>query len=155
MTGKIDGDFCVFLIGMRINRPLKIHKWLPPAMAMSRMFRELRAHKQLGFLGSEAWFGRTVIVLQYWRSTTHLMEYAAAKNREHLPAWQAFTRAIGNSGDVGIWHETYSVKEGAYETIYHNMPPFGLGRVGTLVSATGRHQSAKDRLGDVTQRPTT
>lgn len=146
MTATMDGEFCVFLIGMRINRPLKIHKWLPVAMAMPRMLRELEAHKELGLLGSDVWFGRTIISLQYWRSVGHLTEYASQKNREHLPAWAAFTRAVGDSGDVGIWHETYSIRPGSCETIYHNMPRFGLGRVGTLVPATGRHQSAKDRI---------
>lgn len=142
----MEGEFCVFLIGMRINRPLKIHKWLPVAMAMPRMLRELEANKELGLLGSNLWFGRTIISLQYWRSAHHLIDYASQTNREHLPAWAAFTRAIEDSGDVGIWHETYSIKPGSCETIYHNMPPFGLGRVGTLVPATGRHQSAKDRI---------
>ena len=147
MTATMEGEFCVFLIGMRINRPLKIHKWLPVGRAMARMLRELQAHKELGFLGSESWIGRTFLVLQYWRSAAHLMDYATAKNREHLPAWKAFTRSVGNSGDVGIYHETYSVKPGAYETVYHNMPPFGLGRVGTLIPATGHYQAAKDRFG--------
>ena len=153
MTGQIEGEFCVFLIGMRINRPLKIHKWFPMAMAMTRMLRELGAHKELGFLGGEAWFGRTTLSLQYWRSPAHLMDYATSKTHLHLPAWTAFTRRVGNSGDVGIWHETYVIKEGAYETIYHNMPPFGLGSVGTLIPATGRYHSAKDRIDGGKQSP--
>ena len=76
------------------------------------MMGELHAHKELGFLGGESWFGRTTISLQYWRSSEHLMDYATAKSRTHLPAWKAFTRAVGDSGDVGIWHETYLVKPG-------------------------------------------
>ena len=147
MTGQLDGEFCVFLIGMRINRPLKVHKWFPMGLAMARMIRELEAHKDLGYLGGDAWFGRTTISLQYWRSPDHLMAYATSKTGQHLPAWKAFTRRVGDSGDVGIWHETYSIKEGAYETIYHNMPPFGLGKVGALVPATGHYHSAKDRIG--------
>ncbi len=142
----MDGEFCVFLIGLRINRPLKIHKWLPVIMAMQRMIRELETHKELGLLGSDFWLGRTTISLQYWRSLNHLTDYATSAKREHLPAWASFTRAIGNSGDVGIWHETYTVGPGLYETIYHNMPPFGLGSVGTLVPATGLYQSAKNRI---------
>jgi hypothetical protein len=87
--------------------------------------------------------------VQYWRSVSDLIAYATSKNHKHLPAWTAFSRSVGNSGDVGIWHETYSVKPGSFETIYHNMPPFGLGRVGTLIPATGRHQSANDRINAV------
>ena len=54
-----------------------------------------------------------------------------------LPAWSGFRQHVGDSGDVGIWHETYMISEGQYENIYHNMPAFGLGRVGRLVEATG------------------
>ena len=153
MTGRIEGDFCVFLIGMRINRPLKVHQWLPIGTAMGRMLRELAAHKELGFLGGDTWFGRTTLSLQYWRSAEHLVKYATSQTGQHLPAWRAFTRRVGDSGDVGIWHETYAIKEGAYETIYHHMPPFGLGGVGTLTPATGHHQSAKDRIGGVESSP--
>jgi Monooxygenase af470-like len=63
-----------------------------------------------------------------------------------LPAWARFRRNIGDSGDVGIWHETYLISEGQYENIYHNMPPFGLGRVGQLVEATGHRESALKRI---------
>ena len=146
MTAQMDGEFCVFLIGMRINRPLKVHKWFPVARAMPRMIRELSRQKELGFLGGHFWFGRTIISLQYWRSLAHLTDYATNKNLQHSPAWTAFTRSIGNSGDVGIWHETYMVKRGSYETIYHNMPPFGLGKVGSLIPATGHYQSAQERV---------
>ena len=110
------------------------------------MLRELESNKELGYLGGHFWLGRTIISLQYWRSTAHLMDYATNKNRQHLPAWTAFTRSAGNSGDVGIWHETYVIAPGSSETIYHNMPPFGLGRVGNLVPATGHFQHAKERF---------
>ena len=38
----------------------------------------------------------------------------------------AFNRAIGKDGTVGVWHETYLIEPGKYETIYANMPLFGL-----------------------------
>lgn len=41
MTARMDGSFVVFLIGMRINKPLQVNKWMPGAMAMPRMIREL------------------------------------------------------------------------------------------------------------------
>jgi hypothetical protein len=43
VTGTIDGDFVVFLIGMRVNRWWLPHKWLRVALAMPRMVRELWA----------------------------------------------------------------------------------------------------------------
>ncbi len=87
-----------------------------------------------------------MIVLQYWKSVEQLNAYAKSRNNAHLPAWAAFNRAIGKSGDVGVWHETYSIKEGNYETVYVNMPPFGLGKATKSVSASGKRESAAGRM---------
>jgi hypothetical protein len=65
----------------------------------------------------------------------------------HWPAWVAFNKRTGNSReDVGIWHETYRVRAGEYETVYSGMPPIGLGKAGTLVPATGARESARGRM---------
>lgn len=48
VTADVEGELVVFLIGMRINRLWKIHKWLPVALAMPRMIRELSADPELG-----------------------------------------------------------------------------------------------------------
>jgi Domain of unknown function (DUF4188) len=90
-TSHIEGDFVVFLIGMRVNRLLALRKWVPTAQAMGPMLRELYANPQLGFLGGETsvyWAGVTMI--QYWRSFDHLITYAQSRNATHLPAWKAF-----------------------------------------------------------------
>jgi len=145
-TADMEGEFVVFLIGMRINHPWKVHQWLPVARAMPRMIRELRAQPDSGLLGYEMWFGRMTLMLQYWRSTEQLLAYAKNRDAEHLPAWKAFNQAIGSNGDVGIWHETYAIKPGSYENIYVNMPAFGLGRVGSLTPATGARATAEGRL---------
>lgn len=147
VTATLDGTFCVFLIGMRFNKPWKVHQWLPVFLAMPRMLAQLRRQPELGFLGGHVWFGRTLLALQYWRSHEALTSYAGRKDLAHVPAWKAFARRAGDSGDVGIWHETYVVNEGQYETIYHHMPPFGLGRVGTLHEATGQRMTAAQRRG--------
>jgi hypothetical protein len=145
MCARIDGDFVVFLIGMRINKPWKIHKWWPVFSAMPRMLRELRARPELGLLGYE--MGMRVIV-QYWRSFDHLEAYARSADAEHLPAWKAFNASIGRSrGDVGIWHETYLVRAGEFEAVYSGMPRYGLGAAGELVPATGRREAARGRIG--------
>jgi len=146
LTATIDGDFVVFLIGMRLNQPWKVHKWWPVAAAMPRMIGELRRQPELGFLHAEMWFARTIILVQYWRSMDQLLAYAADKQAAHLPAWKAFNRSVGTDGSVGIWHETYAVAAGRHESVYVNMPPFGLGRAGTLAPAVGRRQSAAERL---------
>lgn len=144
MTAEIEGDFVVFLIGMRINKPWKIHKWLPVFLAMPRMLKELEAHRESGFLGHIMSLG---VIVQYWRSFEHLESYARSKDQQHWPAWMAFNKRIGNSlGNVGIWHETYQARAGEYETVYSGMPPFGLGKVGKLVPAIGRRESARGRF---------
>ena len=137
----------VFLIGMRINRPLRVDRWWPVASAMPKMLKELYQHPELGFLHAETWFSRTILVLQYWRSLDQLMDYAKNREAAHLPAWQAFNRSVGTDGSVGIWHETYAVSAGRYENVYVNMPAFGLGAAGTLVPARGGMQSAQGRMG--------
>jgi hypothetical protein len=48
LTASLDGTFVVFLIGMRVNRPLRVDKWLPVVAAMTRMIAELRAQPRLG-----------------------------------------------------------------------------------------------------------
>ena len=146
ITASLDGDFVVFLIGMRINQPLKIHKWLPVATAMPRMINELTRQPELGFLHAEMWFSRTIILLQYWRSMEQLLAYAKNKEAAHLPAWQSFNKSIGIDGSVGIWHETYAATAGSYENIYVNMPLFGLGRAGVVHTVNGGRQSARARL---------
>jgi hypothetical protein len=146
LTATLENDFVVFLIGMRINNPFKIHKWLPVASAMPRMLKELYQQPELGFIHAEMWFSRTIIQVQYWRSMEQLLTYARNKEAQHLPAWQSFNRVIGTDGTVGIWHETYAVSPGTYENIYVNMPLFGLGRAGSVQAASAGRQSAAGRL---------
>ena len=133
----------VFLIGMRVNRWWKVRQWLRTALAMPRMLRELGEHPELGLLGGEAWFGRTTILVSYWKSVDHLFGYAKLRNAAHLPAWRAFNKQIGTNGDVGIWHETYIVRPGAHESVYVNMPPFGLGKITGVRSASHRPDFSK------------
>ena len=72
--------------------------------------------------------------------------YARSPEHAHLPVWQWFNTQLGSNGDIGIWHETYLVQPGSYETVYNNMPPYGLGAAGTLVDAIGARQSAHQRI---------
>jgi len=148
MTAISDEGVVVFLIGMRINKILAIHKWLPVFNAMGKMLPELYKNPELGFKSNQMWFSRTLILVQYWESSEKLIEYAKAKDSEHLPAWRAFNKAAQSSNAVGIWHETYVVSKGNTENMYVNMPTFGFGKVGELVPATGKLNSAKARLGE-------
>lgn len=148
-TAQTEEPFVVFLIGMRINRPLEFSKWLPTAYAMGPMLRELYQNPEKGFLGAETflyWPG--VALVQYWRSFEDLERYARDPDEAHFPAWQRFNRRVGSGGSVGIWHESYLVEPGKFETVYNNMPLFGLSKATAAASATGRRETARRRLGD-------
>lgn len=144
VTARMDGDFVVFLIGMRINKPWKVHKWWPVARAMTRMLSELQGRPESGFLGH---IFSPKVTLQYWRSFAHLEAYARDPNQLHWPAWTDFNKRVGRSrGDVGIWHETYQVRAGAYECVYSGMPLFGLAQASQVVDAAGALESARGRI---------
>lgn len=147
MTVEVDGEFVVFLIGMRVNNWWKIHRWLPVSMAMTTMIKELQSNPELGFMGYESWFGRTTLMVQYWKSIDHLLEYSQNKNTRHTSAWLNFNDKIRKSGDVGLWHETYISKKGNYECVYTNMPRFGLAKAANTIPAKGEYHSARGRLG--------
>jgi hypothetical protein len=146
-TAELSGDFVVFMIGMRFNRPWRIDKWFPVATAMPRMLRWLDKHPQAGLLHwQQAWLKGPVIV-QYWRSFEDLARFARAADEPHLPAWRKFNQAVRASGDVGIWHETYKVRAGEFESIYGNMPLMGLAAAGEHVPVGSTGQSAARRIG--------
>lgn len=144
MTAEIDGDFVVFLIGMRVNRPWKLHKWLPVFFAMPRMLKELARSPESGCLATHQGLG---VIVQYWRSFDHLEAYARSHDAEHWPAWVAFNRKVRiSSGDVGIWHETYLVRAGEYECVYGAMPRMGLALAGRHVTVGAHREGARERL---------
>ena len=149
LTAEFTGPLVVFVVGMRINNFLKPGKWLPVARAMKPMIAELSARPESGFLGAETMLQgrRTFVLLQYWRDFDSLESYARDRNRQHWPAWTAFNRKIGDDGTVGIFHETYAIQAGGTETIYINMPAWGLGRVAGTVPATGSRNDARSRMG--------
>lgn len=114
----------VFVVGLRINRFLAVHRWLPVVVAMPRMLSELARNRELGLLGRPRTFvsGRLIQVQSYWASTQLLEAYAKAADREHLPAWRTFNRRARKSAAVGIYHETYVIGPGLGESIYVHVP---------------------------------
>lgn len=148
VTAAYEGPIVVFVIGMRINHFHRFGKWMPVARAMGPMIEELAANPDSGFLGAKNMLAdlRTVVLIQYWRDFDSLEAYARDREQKHWPAWTAFNKAVGSDGTVGIFHETYCVEAGAYETIYGNMPEFGLGRVAGTVPATGSRNEARNRM---------
>ncbi len=146
-TAQAGDDFVVFLIGMRINNFWAVHKWAPVAMAMGPMLKGLFEDKESGFLSGEGFTNlRTTCLVQYWRSFDDLERFSKDPGATHRAAWQAFNKAVGSNGMVGIWHETYKVKAGDYECVYGNMPLFGLAAATKQVPATGKWAKARSRI---------
>jgi hypothetical protein len=146
-TADMPGDFVVFLIGMRVNKVMAFRKWVPIASAMGPMLSTLYRHPEKGFLGGHTFLSwRTILSVQYWRSTEDLERFARNPGDPHLPAWRKFNQAVGADGSVGIFHETYRVRAGEYESVYGNMPRMGLAAVGTHTPATGRRETMRQRL---------
>ncbi len=145
-TARTDQEFVVFIIGMRINRWWMIHRWLPLIRAMGGMIRELSLRPELGFMGGKTWFGRTIVLIQYWNSFDDLESYAKARDLSHVPAWADFNRRIGNDGTVGIYHETYRIAPGQYENVFVNMPPTLVGECVPLAEVNSQHASARGRM---------
>ena len=146
-SADLDGDFVVFLIGMRFNKPWNVRGWWHTATAMRPMLKELEAHPELGLLyAQQGWIGGPAVI-QYWRSFEDLDRFARSPSQPHLEAWRRFNRAVGADGSVGIFHETYLVADGQYECVYGNMPCFGLARAFEHTPAIGNRETARLRLG--------
>jgi hypothetical protein len=142
---EIDGDFVVFLIGARLNRPLRAVQSFRDLggrkRGMQAMLDELVAHPERGLLGYRMGFPT---IVQYWRSFEHLEAFARDPGDLHRPTWLEFYRRA-TDGRSGIWHETYLVRAGEYEAIYDSMPVGGLAAAGRPVEL-GRTSSARQRL---------
>lgn len=148
LCAEAPGEVVVFAIGMRINKLWRVWRWFPVFMAMPKMLKEQEVDPAIGLLSTRLTFGlRNIGVLQHWRSAEHLHAFAHAAGGTHVAAWKRFNARIGTSGDVGIWHETYVVPAAAMESVYVNMPRYGLGLAGQLFSAKGDRASAAKRLG--------
>ena len=59
-----------------------------------------------------------------------------------------------DNGSVGIYHETIVLSDATVESVYGNMPTFGLAAVTGAVPAGRRGQTAKARMtGDASEAP--
>jgi len=152
MTAAIEGDFVVFRLGMRVNSLWQVHRWVPIITAVSRMIAELEDDEESGLLGYDTRLGiRNHESVQYWRSFEDLREYALDPESRHAPLMGPTNEQMAENAAVGIWHETYLVREGEYETVSINTPRVGLEQAGSIVPATDSRRTAAGRL-EVTPR---
>ncbi|MCT9089139.1 DUF4188 domain-containing protein [Streptomyces sp. ASQP_92] len=150
-TAAAEGDVVVLLIGMRVNHFWAVHQWAPVGLAMLRMLAELKRDRSRGLLGHVLLTAspRTYYVVQYWESKEKLYSYAHSPQMFHHRAWAILNRKERQGkvrGHVGLWHETYIVPEGSYESIYADMPPFGLAAATGVVPLARRGRTAAERL---------
>jgi len=108
-TACVDKPVALFLIGMRFNKLLAMHKWLPVTLAMPRMLAELAKRPDAGMLFARSYIsGRIILVQQYWESFDKLLAYAHDRSGHHFPAWALSTvrsarMARSASGTEPIW----------------------------------------------------
>lgn len=144
-SAQIDGDFVVFLIGARLNKPWQALQGFRDlggrTRGMQAMLAELTKHPEKGLLGYRMGFPT---IVQYWRSFAHLEAFARDVDDLHRPAWLDFYRR-DPQGRSGIWHESFLVRAGEYEAIYSDVPVAGLAAAGRAVPLTGG-SSARNRL---------
>ncbi|MFC7303809.1 monooxygenase family protein [Streptomyces monticola] len=139
------------LIGMRVNRFWAVHHWMPVFYAMLRMLSELKRQRGRGLLSHILLTAsaRTYHVVQHWESKEQLYGYASAPDGFLHTVWGIANRkqrAGKLRGHVGLWHETYIVPEGSYESVYFDMPPFGLAAAAGALPLERRGRTAVARL---------
>ncbi len=144
-SAGIDGDFVVFLIGPRLNKPWKALQSFRDLggrrRGMHAMLDELVKQPEKGLLAYRIGFP---FIVQYWRSFEHLEAFARDPEDLHRPTWLDFYRR-DSEGRTGIWHETFLVRAGEYEAVYSDVPEAGLAAAGRAVPIT-RTSSARLRL---------
>ncbi|MFK0113990.1 DUF4188 domain-containing protein [Streptomyces sp. NPDC091217] len=143
-TAASEGDVVVLHIGLRINRLRVFSSWVPAFMSMPRMLRELSQEKGSGLLGYKVLYGslRDFYVVQYWSDKERLLDYAHQRDKEHRPAWTEFNRrARAGKGHMGIWHETFVAPASSYESVYVDMPAYGLAAATGVICFQGRRRS--------------
>ncbi len=150
-TAAATGDTVVLLIGMRINRFWAVHQWVPMLLAMFRMLHELGRQPERGLRGKVLLTAspRTYYAVQYWESEEKLYAYATAPDAFHHRVWKIANNKLRKGsmrGNVGLWHEAYVVPEGGYESVYFDMPPFGLAGASGVLPVESRGRSARQRL---------
>lgn len=146
-TAQVQDPVAVFLIGMRINDIFAVHRWWPVFLATGPMLRELARFPEKGLLHSRTfWSGRTLLLVQYWRSFEDLEKFARNPDDPHLPAWRRYNQRIGKSGVVGVFHETYLVDPARIDAIYANMPAFGLSAATGAVPVDAGNETARRRF---------
>lgn len=131
-SARCDGDFVVFMIGIRPNGANPFTKTFKEvANAFRSMVAELEADPKWGYMGGDVYVGAntrksTIMTVQYWRNYEALQKWTHTRMGIHVKTMMDYMKTDRFEGLNGIWHETYKVRDGEYEAIYAHMPPIGL-----------------------------
>lgn len=124
-----DSDVVVFLIGTRCNHPMGI---LGPGFKelgdyFASMVKELENSDadEFGFLGMTSWLnssdretGSELMQVGYFKTVEGLHKYA--HSALHREGWNWWNKHVKQYPHLSIWHETYHVPKGNWESIYVN-----------------------------------
>lgn len=132
-TAGNEHEFVLFRIGMRFNTfptsPRALREAFGAMTRMPFMLVEQERDAAIGMLASKTYLSFPDIeIVQFWRSYEDLDRYASARERKHAPAWSWWNALEDKTGAVGIWHETFKISPGSYESIYGYMPRHGLAK---------------------------
>lgn len=150
MSMQIEEPFIMLILGIRVNDFRLFWKWIPTALYSLPMLYTLIRHRAAGFLGGQAtYFWPGIGLIQYWRTFEDLERFARSKEHPHFGAWRWYNKAIGTKGSVGLWHEVFLVKPLCHETVYENMPLFGMAAATKPIPVTEQHKTiSRLRLGE-------
>ena len=69
--------------------------------------------------------GNATVTISYWKDMEHL--HAFANGPSHRLGWDWWAAENKKYPHIGIMHETYAVPKDAWENIYWNFQPIGMG----------------------------
>ncbi|CAF2125787.1 unnamed protein product [Rotaria magnacalcarata] len=163
-SARCDGDFVVFLIGSRPNGPNPFEKsFIDLKSAFQSMIKDLESDSTSGYMGGDLYVGAnerksSVLYVQYWRNYESLQGWTHKKMGVHFKSVTQYMNKDRSAGLYGIWHETYKVRDGEYESIYENMPPIGLALATSAVPETKKNNGqnrmqrrSKEKQAEVTK----
>ena len=135
-------DLVVIYLGMRVNAVPRgvrtlLSYWPKIKASVKAAPDGLLLHENLQYSLLPPHLG----MRQYWRDFDSLERWA--HDLPHKAWWRAYLR---DRGGTGFWHETY-FRDGAVESVFIDMPPFGLTKFGAAEPARGSLFSARRRLG--------
>lgn len=162
VPSPVDGSFgsrpgaqpvVVFNLGVQYNHPLGM--LAPEVKQMGEYFEAMRAdlHERrhdLGLLDMSFWRGAdrdsnsTMLMTMFFRDLEGLHRFA--HEPIHREAWDWWHAKARNPKHIGIFHETFCVPAGAYETLYVNCRPVLMGRGQVRTGEEGKDQVWRSTL---------